>query len=140
MNTGKWEIPDLYKNLWIYLSIERSGKSGKAFLNSIKGHDDPTHWPDPLLMVLKGDLDPKDVRKHMEAVNHVLNTRVRKCEGYFFSGQYYLLNGMKEEARISFSRVRNIKVGQCVGSAAARYELEMLEEEAERESEKSLQE
>lgn len=121
IDTGRWEPDDLYKTLWIFMVKEKKEGSGRVYIQSLQDELKLDHWPDPLLLMLSGEIEPDRLLENPEARN-----RTQKCQAFFYTGIYYKNHKRYEDARTAFENVQQTKAEDCIEIHAAGFELERL--------------
>ncbi len=90
--------------LWLYLAASRSGSDAAVAIKDMEP-EDKSGWPAPLLGFFTGALDENALRGQTK-VNDPLLELERRCEMYFFMGQFAALRGETGKARSHFEAAR----------------------------------
>ena len=100
----------------LYLSRARSGvPDAAARLAADSNAIDEAKWPGPAIAMLLGKSSPAAALEKAADANAGIQ-KVQMCEAYFYSGEWSLLGGDRDQAQDFFNRA----VGQCpAGSWAA---------------------
>lgn len=116
-----------YTPLWLFLAREKNKKDGKTGLGEhaikyVKNND----WPDQFTKLFLGQIMPEDCLK-LAAHEDVQQDKEKKCETYYFLGQYFLLKGERSKAKEYFKK--SIETGlKTFGTyLAAVYELRKID-------------
>ena len=92
-----YKSDELYLGIWLYILEARQGKDAKEELvESLKKfgkHD----WPEPVALMLMGEMTQEECLKKAENSNSRLD-REQKCEAYFYIAQDCLIKRQKKEA------------------------------------------
>jgi tetratricopeptide (TPR) repeat protein len=116
----------IYTPLWLFLAREKNKKDGKTGLreHTIKYVDDD--WPAQFTKLFLGQITPDDCLKLADHED-VRQDKEKKCETYFFLGEYFLLKGERTKAKEYFKK--SIETGlKTFGTyLAADYELRIID-------------
>lgn len=88
---------ELYLGIWLYILEARQGNDAKEELvESLKkfGRHD---WPEPVALMLLGEMTQEECLKKAESENSRLDNE-QKCEAYFYIAQNCIIKGKKQEA------------------------------------------
>jgi hypothetical protein len=121
IDTGKWELNDLYKKLWIFLAREKRDGSGKAYLKSIRSELKKNQWPDSLLLFFAGEIDVD----RLEIIPKKMD-RTKRCQVHFYTGIFFKMEKRYEEARTAFEDAQDSKAEDCIEIHTASFELASL--------------
>ena len=98
---------DLHYVLWHYLAGARGGlESGKEELASITANLKSASWPAPIFQLFQG-------QRAAESVQAAASNSRQRCEAHFYTGQWYILQGLREAA----TRALNAAVQDCERTA-----------------------
>ncbi len=99
----EYQPDELYLGIWRYILEARMGKDAKEELvESLKKfgkHD----WPEPVALMLMGEISRQECLKKAENNNARLD-REQKCEAYFYIAQDCLIKDEKKEAEDYFRK------------------------------------
>ena len=119
------EPDDAYRMAWLYLAEARAGHGGQNALAANAGRLDFGVWPGAVIALLLGRTDVATVAGFAEGAAS-RDGRERRCEAYFYIGQYRLLQGDPVGAARSFRTVLQTGVTNFVEYQGARAELARL--------------
>ena len=108
--------------IWLYLATERQGKEGELALKLQAKAADLNEWPGPVVSMFLGTINADVVLKKTTGKDKKVENE-RKCEAYFYMGQYYLIQGDKGKARELFQQAVARGVTPFVECTAAKVEL-----------------
>ena len=126
LSTAVWAEPgDAYRMAWLYLAEARAGQGGQNALAANAQRLDFAVWPGAVIALLLGRTDVATVAGFAENAATRAG-RERRCEAYFYIGQYQLLQGDPVGAALSFRTVLETAVTNFVEYQGARAELARL--------------
>jgi len=120
---------NLYDALWLYLAETEAGQDGADDLRGRIGQLPLGTWPGPLVRVFLGDAQPDQVQPAATLPagwTPADRQAGAACETAFFLGEFYRLQGKKDQAIASFRAALATHVGEFVEYRAAASELARL--------------
>jgi lipoprotein NlpI len=88
---------DLYRMLWLYLSLRYAGENAQQQVTPYASSQDLVRWPGAILELYLGMVELDDL---IDALSKgVPNMQAgHRCEAYYYLAQYHLVNGDREKA------------------------------------------
>ena len=93
----------LYTHAWLFIARTNADADGKSELIGNSNADDLSPWPGPIIKYFAGNLTEAEVLQSIES-GSLSGLQERRCAGYFFLGEYALLQGNKTKARDYFEK------------------------------------
>lgn len=115
----------LYCDLWLAWTSRRLGRPVPDVVAKRAAAQPRGEWPRPALAVMTGRLTPEEMLKLIDEKRGD-ERHMALAEGYFYLGQYYLLQGDKALAAQYFEKTRGLQVVIYTEHAAAAFELQHL--------------
>ena len=100
---------------------EKRDSTGRVYIQSLREELKVDHWPDPLFLMLSGEIEPDRLRETLKTKNPT-----KHCRIYFYEGIHYKNQKRYEEARKAFEEAQETKAEDCIEIHAAGFELERL--------------
>ncbi|MBF0369926.1 MAG: tetratricopeptide repeat protein [Magnetococcales bacterium] len=95
---------DLEIRLWLFMSMERRGKSGKSAFTKTALDNPSQGWPDVLISHLMGRVGTDQVVKTAKRTLDIRQRRLREVQASFFLGQKAIIDGSQPQAEKWFNR------------------------------------
>lgn len=93
----KYKPDELYLGIWLYILEARQGKDAKEILVESMKKFGKHDWPEPVALMLSGEMTEEECLKKAENTNPRLDNE-QKCEAYFYIAQNNIIKGKKKEA------------------------------------------
>ncbi len=111
--------------LWLYLARENSGKDGREALYEQTRRLDLNVWPGPVVLLYLGEIEPDKLLARARDDDKEVE-KGQLCEGYFYVGEYYLLEARADLALNAFILARNTGLVDYVEYIGAEAEIRRL--------------
>jgi lipoprotein NlpI len=118
----KFSKDDMYRMLWLSLAESRLGGDGKGELRKYANESKSETWPKPLVSLYLGERSVEDVLAVIDA-DKGAGAKERRCEAYFFIGQWHRTNGDETLARTYFEKTVDTRARGIMEYASARLAL-----------------
>ncbi|MCE1245048.1 MAG: tetratricopeptide repeat protein, partial [Firmicutes bacterium] len=92
-----------YSRLMYGLALMRQGKDGAGYFKEYLEKNNNTEWPKPVFRMLTESISPEECLK-IALESDKEEIMERKCEAYFYIGEYYLLKNNKAKAKEFFEK------------------------------------
>ncbi|MDH5488619.1 MAG: hypothetical protein OEX17_01690 [Rhodospirillaceae bacterium] len=115
----------IYIHAWTYIAKSKTGIDGVGDLKTNSRNDDLSSWPGHIVRYYAGELNESEVIQFIEDAGQP-DLQERRCAGYFFLGEYALLQGDGAKARDYFEKSLATGVVKLRQFDAARRELAKL--------------
>lgn len=114
-----------YIMLWLYIARERVGKDAKPGLAVHAKKIDLNKWPGPIFSLFFGYITPEKLIEETKDKDKKIE-KGRRCETFFYLGQYHLLRGEKDQAMKMFGLSLDTEMKNFVEYKLAKLELERM--------------
>ncbi|MCE1245047.1 MAG: tetratricopeptide repeat protein [Firmicutes bacterium] len=94
---------DNYMHLMYGLALMRQGKDGAGYFREYLEKNKDKEWPKPVFRMLSESITPAECLK-MAVDGEKDKMMQRKCEAYFYIGEYYLIKNDKAKAKEYFEK------------------------------------
>jgi tetratricopeptide (TPR) repeat protein len=115
-----------YNALWEYIALRRAGgKESAAGLEAVR-EKLPAGWESGLLGLFTGKTTPEELESKAAAASDPKKSAELKCEAFFYTAQYFLINGDSARARTALKNCLATGVTSFTEHEAAKDELKKL--------------
>ncbi|MFP4498018.1 MAG: hypothetical protein ACLFQV_07375 [Vulcanimicrobiota bacterium] len=108
----------------LFVSRARTGSNHKG-LKEYYQKNKTGNWPDPVFSFMLSQLSPSQLVQ-TAAKGEPKSKKYRDCEAYFYIGQYFLVTGNKEQARLAFNKCVETNAAGLLEYKTAKAELKNL--------------